>query len=127
LEVAVRGPRRLLVGLAATTAVVTLNISAAGAAEAGAGAGPWCTGTSTVCHSWDSFHAQRLSHLRNDFYRQDAREACRRAISANTRCDVTRFDTHRHWTPWRAYTYGPLSHVFKWRGWRSWHSWTFWN
>jgi hypothetical protein len=123
----VRGSRRLLAGLAAATAVVALNAPAAGATEAGAAVGPWCTGTSAACHSWDSFHAARISQLRNDIYLQDARDACRRAISLNTRCDVTRFDTHRHWTPWRAYTYGPFAGLFHWRGWHSFRNWEFWH
>jgi len=122
-------PRRLAVGMAAAAAVITLNVPAAGAAEVPsvAAAGPWCTGTSTVCHSWDSFHANRLNHIRGNITRLDARDACRRAISLNHSCDVTRWDTHRHWTPWRSYGYGPLSHLFSWNGWHSWRSWEFWN
>jgi hypothetical protein len=99
----VHTPRRLAIGLAATAAVVTLNVPAAHAA------GPWCTGTSTVCHSWDSFHANRLNHLRNDIREQDVR------------------DRYRHRNAWRSHSYGPLANLFSWNGWHSWSSWEFWN
>jgi len=123
----VHGPRRLAVGLAAATAVITLNVPAAGAVTTGAGSGPWCTGTSTVCHSWDSFHANQLQHMRDNINRIDARNACKRAISLHNACDRSRWDTHRHWTPWRTYVSKPVSQVFNWNGWRSFQSWQFWN
>jgi len=97
--------------MAAAAAVITLNVPAAGAAEVSSvtAAGPWCTGTSTVCHSWDSFHANRLNHLRNDIREQDVR------------------DRYRHRSPWRTYSYGPLANLFSWNGWHSWRSWEFWK
>jgi hypothetical protein len=98
----------------AAAAVLTLNVPAAGAAEVSsvAGAGPWCTGTSTVCHSWDSFHAHRLHELRTFNEREELRKQS---------------NQYRHRSPWRTYTYRPLDNMFSWNGWHSWRSWEFWN